>query len=267
MKIGFIGCGNMGGALAFAIGSTGAHEILLADTNTEKAEALAARIGAVVTDAEALASCADFLFLGVKPYGIRPLVASLSDALKGNTTRTLVSMAAGVRVEAIENALATKNPVIRILPNTPVAVGKGMTVYTPSARVGVETENAFVSLMTPTGAVDRIDESLIDAACAVAGCGPAFAYMFIDALAKGGERAGLSYDSAKRYAAEMVKGAAEMVLAQKKSPDTLREEVCSPGGSTIEGVRSLWNDNFSDTVSRAVNASYHRTVELGKPKE
>ena len=257
----------MGGALALAIGSTGAHEILLADTNAEKAQALARQIGATVADAEELARHTRFLFLGVKPYGIRPLVASLSDALKSNPTCTLVSMAAGVRVEDIEEALAAQNPVIRILPNTPVALGRGMTVYTPSARVSPKTEDVFVSLMTPTGALDRIDESLIDAACAVAGCGPAFAYMFIDALAKGGESAGLDYESAKRYAAEMVKGAAEMVLTQNKSPDTLREEVCSPGGSTIEGVKALWSDGFSDSVCRAVGASFHRTVELGKPKE
>lgn len=264
MKVGFIGCGNMGGALARAISSAEGVEILLADRDSEKASALAAEIGGVAATAESLCKECDFLFLGVKPNGIAALLSELDEALKLNTGVHLVSMAAGVTLATLDGLTTTPHPAIRIMPNTPVAVGEGMTVYAENALVTEEAEAEFLRIMKPTGALEKLDEELIDAACAVSGCGPAFAYMFIDALAQGGEAAGLSRESALLFAAEMVRGAAKMVLSSTDTPSTLKERVCSPGGSTIEGVRSLEADGFTDSVRRAVSASFQKTKLLGK---
>ncbi len=266
MKIGFIGCGNMGGALARSIGACAEHTVYLADRDDSRVETLCQSITALATDAQTIARTCEFIFLGVKPYGICPLLETLKGALCDNPDAVLVSMAAGVTLDTIQDALATKNPVIRILPNTPVALGEGMTVYAPSNTLTAEKERDFVFLMRPTGRLDRIDESLIDTACVVSGCGPAYAYMFLDALARAGERGGLSYEDAKFYAAQMMRGAASMVLASDKTPRTLREEVCSPGGSTIEGVRVLASDGIDALIDRAFDASLKRTRELGQQK-
>lgn len=264
MKVGFIGCGNMGGALARAIGSICGVEILLADRDSEKAEALARELGGKADAAESLCRECDFLFLGVKPNGLAPLLSELDSALKLNTGVVLVSMAAGVTLATLESLTGSPYPTVRIMPNTPVAVGEGMTVYAKNALVTEEKEAEFLRIMKPTGTLDKLDEELIDAACAVSGCGPAFAYMFIDALADGGVSAGLSREAALLFAAEMVRGAAKMVLSSLDTPSTLKERVCSPGGSTIEGVKSLDADGFSDTVRRAVKASFEKTKLLGR---
>ena len=264
MKIGFIGCGNMGGALAYAIGKEGQHQVYHADNDAARANALAEQFAATVTDAVTLARCCDFIFLGVKPYGICPLLSTLEGALADNQNAVLVSMAAGVTLTSIRAALPSGNPIIRILPNTPVALGEGMTVYAPSENLSSRAEADFASLMRPTGHLDRLDESLIDTACVVSGCGPAYAYMFLDALARAGERGGLAYEDSKRFAAQMMRGAAAMVLHSDQSPRTLRERVCSPGGSTIEGVRVLEADGLDALVDRAFDASLRRTRELGQ---
>ncbi len=264
MNVGFIGCGNMGGALAFAVSQSLKTNIYISDFDSAKTDALKAKIPCAVLDSDALVRASDFVFLGVKPNGLAGLLESLKAPLLEHPNTVLVSMAAGVSIEKILSMLPTPHPVIRIMPNTPVNVGEGMTLYSVSDAVTPGTEAAFLSLMEKTGAVDAIDEVLIDAACAVAGCGPAFGYMFIDALAKAGESAGLTYEKAKFYAAKMLKGAAEMVLQSEKSPDTLRKEVCSPGGSTIEGVKVFDAEDLAGITHRAVTASFEKTKALGK---
>ena len=264
MKVGFIGCGNMGGALARAVSLADGVRVYLSDRDEERAAALARELGGEAGCAEALAKECDFLFLGVKPNGIRELLSGLEEPLKLNTGVTLVSMAAGISLEHLAGMTKSPYPTVRNMPNTPVAVGEGMTVYAPNELVTKENEAEFCRIMHHTGTLDRLGEELIDAACAVSGCGPAFAYMFIDALAKGGEAAGLPREKALLYASEMVRGAAKMVLSSDKTPETLKNNVCSPGGSTIEGVHSLEGDGFDGTVRRAVNASFEKTKILGK---
>ncbi len=264
MNVGFIGCGNMGGALAFAVSQSLETKVYISDFDSAKTNALKAKIPCTVADSETLLRTSDFVFLGVKPNGLAGLLESLKKPLSECPNTVLVSMAAGVKIEKILSMLPIPHPVIRIMPNTPVNVGEGMTLYAVSDTVTPATEAAFLALMKTTGAVDRIDESLIDAACAVAGCGPAFGYMFIDALANAGKDCGLSYEKAKFYAAKMLKGAAEMVLQSEKSPDTLKQEVCSPGGSTIEGVKVFAAEDLAGITHRAVRASFEKTKALGK---
>ena len=154
-------------------------------------------------------------------------------------------------------------PVIRIMPNTPAAIGEGMILY---CAEGVETEEktAFVDVMQAAGSFDELSESLIDAGSAVSGCGPAFVYPFIEAMADGAVACGLPRAKAQRYAAQTLVGAAKLVLESGDHPGALKDAVCSPGGSTIQGVRALEQNGFRSAVVEAVIAAYEKTVALGK---
>lgn len=151
---------------------------------------------------------------------------------------------------------------IRIMPNLPAAVGEGMMLYATTTATENEIE-VFSKLMAPSGRLLRIDEELIDAGCALSGCGPAFVYKFIDSLAKGGVEAGLTYEDAKTLAAQTVLGAAKHLLNDDREPDELVDAVCSPGGATIEGVKVLDASDFDEVIGNTVRASFKRTKELG----
>ncbi len=260
MKIGFIGCGNMGGALARAASG----EIYLYDKCEQTAKALAERTGAqLCTSAKEVAKSADFLFLGVKPNIIPSVIDELKNTL-GEIKCTLVSMAAGVSIAAIENALGFSVPIIRIMPNTAAQVGEGMILLSHNKHVTHGNILDFLECMKGAGTFDFIDERLIDAASAVSGCGPAFVYMFIEALADGGVRCGLPRDKAMMYAEATVRGAATLALKTKQHPAALKDAVCSPGGTTIEGVMALESGGLRAAVMRAVSAAYEKTVGMGK---
>ena len=260
MKYGFIGCGNMGGALATAL-SKKTTDILLSD-RPERAAELAAQLGcAQGTNAEAVAC--QRVFLGVKPQMMADVLWDLKSDL-AKRKPLLISMAAGLTIERIEIMAGCRLPIIRIMPNTPVSVGKGVILYCCNDLVDDATLADFLSDMQYAGTLDPLDEKLIDAACAVSGCGPAFVYMFIEAMADGAVASGLPRDKALKYAAATLSGAAEMALVTQQPPQTLKDAVCSPGGSTIAGVRALEERGFRGTVMDAIIAAYKRNVELGK---
>lgn len=265
-KAGFIGAGNMGGALAVAACKNGeAHRIVLADNNAQKAQALAENCNCIAADNATVARESTFIFLGVKPQVLPMLLDEIAPVLAARNDRfVLVTMAAGISMESITNGANGDYPVIRIMPNTPVVLGEGMILYAVNEYVTPEEEHAFLSLMSAAGSFDKLDEKLIDAGSAVSGCGPAFAYLFIEALADGGVECGLPREKALRYAAQTVLGAAEMVLCTGKHPGELKDAVCSPGGTTIAGVHALEDGAFRSTAMDAVFAAYHRTKELAK---
>ena len=152
---------------------------------------------------------------------------------------------------------------VRIMPNTPAAIGAGV-VQLCAADVTGEEKEELLHLLSGAGLVDEIPESLMDAASAVSGCGPAFAYLFLEALADGAVACGLPRDKALRYAARMLEGAARLADQSGTHPGVLKDAVCSPGGSTIEGVRVLEEHGFRAAAADAVIASYRKTLELGK---
>lgn len=265
IKVGFIGCGNMGGALALAVAKSELCEILLADIDSEKATELANKTGAEVTENKQIAKTAKFIFLGVKPQMMQQLIDDISAELKNRKDDfVLVSMAAGVDISRINQMLGSEFPIIRIMPNTPVSVGKGMILYSLSRSVGETVEFEFCKILRFAGKLDKTDEGFIDAGCVVSGCGPAFVYMFAESMAKAGARFGLDLEKSTEYAAQTLLGAAELMLTSGKTPETLRKEVCSPKGSTIDGVISLQNSDFDKSVNQAMDASFKRTKELGK---
>ena len=263
MTIGFIGAGNMGGAIAIAAAkAVGGEHLLIADLNTEKAAALAADIGATVTDNEGVVANSDYIFLGVKPQMMEAALTALRPALTARETKpVLISMAAGLTVDCIADWSGSL-PVIRIMPNTPVAVGEGMTLYTPADTVTDGQIADFEFFMAASGKLCRLPESLIDAGCGVSGCGPAFAYMFTEALAAGGVDKGLDPALALELAAQTVLGAAKMIQQTGRDPMDLRDAVCSPGGATIQGVYALENGGLRDLTVCAVDAAYKRTLEM-----
>lgn len=262
MTFGFIGCGNMGGAIARAVcGAVGGEHVLLANKTHAKAERLAEELGCRVGDNQDAALC-DFVFLGVKPHLMEGMLACVQGQLK-ESKPILVTMAAGLTMARIREMAGGNYPVIRIMPNTPSAIGQGMIQYC-MLDVPPAAEEAFLGAMAPAGRLDALQENLIDAASAVSGCGPAFACMFIEALADGGVACGLPRDKAIAYAAQMLSGSAQLVLQSGKHPGALKDAVCSPGGSTIQGVRTLEQNGFRGAVTDAVIAAFEKTKDLGK---
>lgn len=263
---GFIGCGNMGGALASAVAKSACDgKLLLCDDCAEKATALATSIGAEVVDLATVATKADYIFLGVKPQGFEGLFESLRPMLQARANvPVLVSMAAGVSIAAVEKLAGCACPVIRIMPNTPVAVGEGMILYAHNELVTAEMLGEFCKALSKAGVLDAIPEDKIDAASALSGCGPAFVYLFAEALADGAVSCGLARDKAMLYAAQTLRGAAELLIASGKHPGELKDAVCSPGGTTIEGVKALENGAFRASVMAAVTAAYEKTLKLKK---
>ena len=260
-KIGFIGTGNMGGAIAMAVAGQG-REILLANRTPAKAQALAEQLGARVVKNPEAEGERDLLFLGVKPQMMGDMLDDIAPILRTRTDRfVLVTMAAGLTCDTIRDMAGGDYPVIRIMPNTPCAIGKGVVQY---CGLGVEEEELaeFAALMAPAGLIDRVDEKLIDAASAVSGCGPAFAYLFIEALSDGAVACGLPRDKAMAYAAQMLAGSAELALNSGKHPGALKDAVCSPGGTTIQGVRALEEGGFRAAAMNAVIAAYEKTLSL-----
>ena len=264
-KFGFIGTGNMGGALAMAVAKTiGVERVLLADHFMEKAKELAGKLGAGTADNATLAAQVRYLYLGVKPQMMEGMLKEIAPVLAKRTDRfILVTMAAGLSMEKIGRMAGGDYPVIRIMPNTPAGVGEGMILYTANELVTNEELDGFVQAMQSAGRLDRLEEKLIDAGCAISGCGPAFMYMMIEALADGGVLCGLPRAKAMEYAAQTMAGAAKMVLETGKHPGELKDAVCSPGGSTIVGVKALEDCGFRSACMNAVIEAYEKTKELG----
>ena len=265
MLYGFIGTGSMGGVLAQCCAKVVEPEhILLSNRTRAKAMALAEKLGAQCSDNETIAAKCDVVFLGVKPQMMEALLAPLKFSLDERPGRfVLCSMAAGLSIARIQEMAGEDFPVIRIMPNTPASVGEGMIQYC-SSNVTAEEEEAFRKIMAPAGRLDAVPENLIDAASCVSGCGPAWVYQFIEALADGGVACGLPRAKAQEYAAQMVLGSAKLVLESGQHPGALKDAVCSPGGSTIQGVRVLEEHGLRGAVMDAVLAAYDKTKEMGK---
>ncbi len=262
-KIAFIGCGNMGGAIARAVCRTfDPAKVILANRTLNKARDLAAELGCRVDRSNAsAAACADIVFLGVKPHQICTVLDEIAPSLTGE--ELIVSMAAGVAGADMEPHLPKGNPIVRILPNTPCSIGRGLVFTVPCRGVSERQLKLLEALLLPCGQVGRCEEAYAEAAMTVGGCTPAFTYMFIEALADGGVRAGLKRSDALAWAAAAVEGAAAMVTASGSHPGALKDAVCSPGGATIEGVAALERGCFRSAAAEAIVAAAKRSAELG----
>lgn len=260
---GFIGCGNMGGALAFAASKIlKAEELAVCDTNPARTEAIVQAGAATLSDAGEIAAQSKYVFLAVKPQGLSSLFAQIRYILQKRSDHfVLVTMAAGTSISLIREFAGCDCPIIRIMPNTPVRVGEGLIVYTPDQKTSSEDLEGFLWGLSCAGRLDAIPEVQMDAAMALSGCGPAFVYQFAEALADGAVECGLPRDKANVYAAQTLLGAAKMLLESGKHPGELKDAVCSPGGTTIVGVHALEKGKLRGTVMDAVTAAYQKTVK------
>ena len=261
MKYGFIGCGKMGGAIANAISKI-TKDISIID-RSGKAQKLAQAYGVTYTCAAEIARSCDALFLAVKPQMMSDALVPIAHIIQERKP-LMITMAAGLTMRSIEDMIGTSLPVIRIMPNTPVSVGAGLTLYCANDLVSQDMLVQFLSDMQFSGRLVAIDEKLIDSAGVISGCGPAYMYIFADALADGAVSCGVPRSSALEFAAATLIGAGKMLLETGKHPGELKDAVCSPGGSTIAGVNVLEENGFRSAVIECVKASYERNKELGK---
>ena len=261
MKYGFLGCGNMGGAIARAL-SKKTKNIAVSD-RSGKAKQLAQELGVAYSDNASIASSCDRIFLAVKPHMMKDLLLPLRDTLIQRRP-LLITMAAGLEIRQIEEFAGTHLPVIRIMPNTPTSVGKGVIPYCANELVTGEMKSDWLEDMEMCGLLDPLEERLMDAASALSGSGPAYLYLMLEAMADGGVACGLPRAKALDYAAMTMAGAAEIYLSTHTHPGALKDAVCSPGGSTIAGVRVLEERGFRGAAMDCVCAAYAKNKELGK---
>ena len=264
-KAGFIGCGNMGGALAaVAARSLGGSRVLAADHNADKLEALRQGADIVPSTAAEIAAAARFVFLGVKPQVMEKAAGEIRDLLAARKpgSFTVVTMAAGLTAARV-SAMLGGCPVLRIMPNTPAVGGEGVVLYCCGEGVAAADEEDFLDLMAPAGLTLKLEEGKIDTGSALTGCGPAFVYLFAEGLIDGAVRCGLPRDRATRLALQTLAGAAKLALETGRDPALLRGEVCSPAGSTIEGVAALEERGVRSAAMEAETAAYKRAKELG----
>lgn len=262
--IGIIGLGNMGSVIATIAAKYKTYPVLLANRTHEKAVKLAENLNATAVTNTQVFEQANVIFLGVKPNQIQALLEENKNILERRESILLISMAAGVTLEQLQSMTDNRHRWIRMMPNTPLEVAEGVISFSLGEKATLQDKEVFVSLLQSGGTVLELPESQIDAATALAGCGPAFVYVFIEALAEAGVSMGLSREVALQLATQTVKGSASMVGETKKHPAVLKEKVCSPGGSTIAGVISLEQTGFRSSVIQAARRAKERTEELGQ---
>lgn len=259
--LGCIGVGNMGGALLAAVRHVlPAEEIAVCCRTEEHTASAAEKFGARAMGAEEIFARCRYIFLGIKPYQLEDFVKEHEDAIRSSGA-VLVSMIAGADLARLSR-LFSPMPAVRILPNTPCAVGAGLIYTCTGAGVSDRQAEEIRSLLGAAGQIEEIPETYADVLATLAGCGPAFTYMFAEALADGAVACGLPRAIATRAAAGMLAGSAQMILQSGKHPEQLKDEVCSPGGTTIRGVYALEEGGMRAAAMRAVIDAYEKTKTL-----
>ena len=281
IKIGCIGCGMMGGALIKAIAKkVGGDKILLSDGDVEKAKSLAKELGAnfATSNAQIIENCSHII-LAVKPAFffsvLEQIKSSYNEKFSSNEKNlpVMISIMAGLSIEKIEQMSCQAGisgglqNIVRLMPNLPATVNEGMIALCTKDNVSSEfkQEVDFVKeILSCAGKVEQVSEKLMDVVTAVSGSGPAYGFMFIEALADAAVLLGMPRNQAYIYASQTLKGAAQMVLETSEHPAKLKDAVCSPGGTTIQAVKSLEEKGFRSAVISAVESAYNKSVDLGK---
>lgn len=262
-KIAVIGGGNMGGAIVYGMLGAGYKNIVVADRNEATLEKVRGW-GASATDnnLEAVKD-AEIIILAVKPN----IAGAVADEIKGKICEKaiIVSICAGLTVATLKEMFGHKK-IVRVMPNTPVTVGEGMCVVCESEDVSAEEFDYIKAIFASFGKALVLPESLIDTVIGVSGSGPAYAFMFIDGMVRAGVKNGLDYETAKIMAAQTVLGAAKMVLESDLTPDRLKVNVCSPGGTTIEAVKSFEEDDLYGVIDKAMVACIAKSKKMSESK-
>ena len=264
-KIGFIGGGNMAGALLRGLLTSHAVEpaaVRVSDLNEARRDELSAKYGVEVTDDNAaVAGWADVIVIAVKPQIVDRVLAPIAAGLREGDL--VISIAAGVPIEAIEARLPAGTRVVRTMPNTAAIALAGATAIAPGTNADKADIEVAKALFSAVGRCVVLDESLLDAVTGLSGSGPAYVMLIIDALADGGVKVGLGRDVALLLAAQTVYGAAKLQLETGEHPGRLKDMVTSPGGTAIAGLHTLEAGGLRRTLIDAVEAASNRSAELG----
>lgn len=263
MKLGIIGCGKMGSALlsgAVEAGAVEPSDLQLCSASGTSAQALAQETGGTVASLDEVAAIADVVLICTKPADVLQVLNSLSQTSRA---RLVISVAAGVTTATMERHLGSSDRVVRCMPNTPSLVGKGAAGFCGGVNATQEDLATTAKILGSVGIAVQVKESLIDAVTGVSGSGPAYIYTIIEAMADGGVKNGLPRAQALELATQTVLGAAQMVAETGDHPAVLRDNVTSPGGTTIAGLAALEAGNLRSTMISGVDAAVARAKELG----
>ena len=264
MKLGFVGSGKMAGALVQGVlksGAFAADAIVVTDRYPEVAKKLAGQTGArIAADNRELAAAADVFVLCVKPNDANTALGEIRDGASG---RLIISIMAGVTIATLQKAAGPDARIARVMPNTPALIHKGAAAYALGEGATADDAALVEKIFSAVGTIFRVEEKLLDAVTGLSGSGPAYAYLAIEALADGGVLMGLPRDLALQLAAQTVAGAAEMVLQTGQHPAQLKDQVTSPGGTTIAGIEALEAGGIRSAFLAAVRAATERSRELG----
>jgi len=260
MTYGIIGLGTMGAALTGALLSVPGAKVIATTRHAASAKAAHERLGIeVTTDNVALARASDTIVLCVKPYQARDVVESIAGDLDG---KMLISICAAVTTADLETWSAHRAVVIRAMPNTPCLIGVGMTVLAAGAATTPEHLDVAVTLFASLGRTAVLDEGLMDAATGLSGCGPAYVFLIIEALAEAGVKLGIDRATSTLLAAQTLNGASQLALQSSKHPAALKDEVTTPAGCTIDGLMALEDGRLRSTLIGGVIAAADRSRAL-----
>ena len=265
MRIGFIGAGRMAGALAHGLIQSqfvGSDRVFASDVSKESLKSFVEATQATPVAANAdLAATSDVLVLAVKPQHMESVLRDLRDSV--GSEQLVVSIAAGVTLSTLQDGLGESRRVIRVMPNTPCLVGCGASAFARGSSASDEDAQIVEAMLSTVGLALEVPESQLDAVTGLSGSGPAYVFQIIESLSDGGVRMGLPRDAATRLAAQTLLGAARMVLETGRHPGDLKDDVASPGGTTIAGLHALERGGLRAALMDAVEAATVRSQELG----
>ncbi len=266
MKLGFIGAGSMGGAIlrgAVKAGVLTPEEIYVSDISSTVRKTFSEMGCNIVANNEELGKSADIILMAVKPQQAKKALKDTVNSLDG---KTAISIMAGLKTDTIREMTGGDFRLLRLMPNTPALVGTGAFALDSDTDLTDDEKEFAEKLFSSMGIVEWMPEDLIDTACGLSGAGPAYVYLVIEALADGGVLKGLPRATAQRLAAQTVLGAAKMVMETGDHPGALKDQVCSPGGNTIVGIKTLEEHGVRGAFIDTVMKSTERSKELGKGK-
>ena len=262
-KIGFVGLGRMGSALLNGFFDAGlkSQNVEFVESDVEKQQSLSQEFGIRSSSLKELITTVDIVFVCIKPQGVSAFLKEISSYLP--STLCMVSVLAGVRLATFQS-INESQPVIRVMPNTPVMVGEGVSAYAATKGV-LDGHLEFVTrLLKSVGMVISVEEDQLDAITGLSGSGPAFVYQLINSVAQSVQQDGITYEDAVQIAAQTFLGAAQMIRQTARLPQELTDEVTSPNGTTAAGLSVFESEDIHSSLQSVIRSAINRSIELSK---
>lgn len=263
-KIGFIGCGNMGKAMLSGIiasGEINKQNILVSTKSNKSKENIEKEFNINVTlNNEEVAEFSDILILAIKPNMFKEVILGIRDKIKKETI--IISIAAGISIDDLENLIGKEYKIVRTMPNTPALVREAISAICNNNNVRDEDLDEVINIFNMFGKCEVLDEKYFHGFIALCGSSPAYVFMFIEAMADGAVKLGIPRNKAYKMAEQAILGSAKLALETGKHPGELKDMVCSPGGTTIEAVAELENGNFRSTIIKALEKCAEKSKNM-----